>query len=102
MCVTVISQERSWYQPVHYVPGFTYGRHAAVLHQHHDEVLKPVVSRLPWVSLLYDLADVLPERVDFVAALRRVGVIIVFFRGTPHKSGSNVRYANGVGDSQAR
>ncbi len=50
-------------------------------------------------SLLYDLADVLPERVDLVAALCRVGgVIIVFFLGTPHKSGSNVWYANGVGD----
>ncbi len=100
----MFSQERPWYQPVHYVPGFTYGRHAAVLHQHHDEVLKPVVTNFPWVSLrlLYDLADVLPERVDFVAALRRVGVIIVFLRSTPHKTGSNVRDANGVGDSQAR
>ncbi len=43
-----------------------------------------------------------PERVDFVAALRRVGVILVFLRGIPHESDSNVRYANGVGDSQAR
>ena len=85
----VFSQERSWYQPIHYVPGFTYGRHAAVLpHQHHDEVLtgKPVAARLPWASLLYNLADVLPERVDFVAALRRVGIIIVFLRSPPRTS----------------
>jgi hypothetical protein len=71
-----------------------------VLHQHHDEVLKPVVTSFPWASLLYDRAGVLPERADFVAALRRVGVILVFLRGImlmiPHKSRSNVRYANGV------
>jgi hypothetical protein len=73
-----------------------------VLHQHHDEVFKPVLTSFPWASLLYDLAGVLPERVDFVATLRRVGVIIVFLRSIPHESGSNVRYANGVGDSQAR
>ena len=77
----VFSQERSLYQPVHYVPGFTFGRHAAVLHQHHDEVLKPVVTSFPWASLLYDRAAIEPERVDFVAALRRVGVILVFLRG---------------------
>ncbi len=86
----VFSQERSWYQPVHYAPGLAYGRHAAVLHQHHDEVLKPVVTSFPWASLLYDRADVEPERVDFVPALHRVGVIIVFLRSIPHKSGSNV------------
>ena len=62
----VFSQERSWYQPVHYAPGFAFGRHAAVLHQHHDEVLKPVVTSFPWVSLLYDRAVIEPERVDFV------------------------------------
>ena len=50
-----------------------------------------------FVSLLNDFADVLPERVDFVAALRRVGIIIVFLRGTPHKSGSNVRYGMQTG-----
>ena len=47
-------------------------------------------------SLLYDLADVLPESIDFVATPRRVGIIIVFLRSTPHQSGPNVRYANGV------
>ncbi len=57
---------------------------------------------LAWVSLLHDLADVLPEGIDFVAALRCVGVIIVFLRSASHKTGSNVRNANGVGDSQAR
>ena len=64
------------------------------INQHHDEVLKPVVTSFPWVSLLYNRADIEPERVDFVAALRRLGVIIVFLRSIPHKSGSNVRYAN--------
>jgi hypothetical protein len=87
---------------VHYTPGFALGRHAAVLHQHHDEVFELVVASIPWVSLLYDRADIEPERVDFVAALLRVGVILVFPRGILHKSGSNVRDANGVGDSQAR
>ena len=44
-------------------------RSAAVLHQHHDEVLKPIVTSFPWVSLLHDLADVLPEGIDFVASM---------------------------------
>ncbi len=85
-----------------FLGSFALGRHAAVLHQHHDEVLKPVVTSFPWVSLLYNRADIEPERVDFVAALSRVGVILVLLRSIPHKSGSNVRDANGVGDSQAR
>ena len=42
----------------------------------------------------YDLADVLPESIDFVATPRRVGVIIVFLRGPLHKTVPNVRYAN--------
>ena len=102
----VFSQERSWYHPVHYVPGFAFGRHAAVLHQHHDEVFKLVATSLPWpgVSLLYYRTDIESERVDVVATLRpgHVGVILVFLRSVPHKSGSNVRDTNGVGDSQAR
>ena len=48
------------------------------LHQHHDEVFKLVVTSLPWVSLLYDRTDIESERIDFVATLRHVGVILVF------------------------
>jgi hypothetical protein len=51
---------------------------------------------------LYDRADFEPKGVDFAPALRRVGIILVFLRGIPHKSGSNVRDANKVADSQAR
>ena len=62
----VFSQERSWYQPVHYAPGLAFGRHAAELHREHDQILKFVVTIFPWASLLHPCADRETESVDLV------------------------------------
>jgi hypothetical protein len=95
----VFSQERSWYLPVHYVPGLAFGRHTAELHHAHDQILKVVVTFFPWATLLYTRADREAKSIDLVPSPPRVIIILTFLRGLPHETGSYVREADWVFDS---
>ena len=72
-----VSQEPFWDVPVHYVPGFGSGRHAAELHHLCYAVCELVVPSFPRSSLLYTRADREAKRIDGVPPPRPVGVTVV-------------------------